>query len=121
MDRAREIYRSEKKCQKVFNKHYIIGFWVTLVISIGLMVGSALVPPLFIIDASIFKAVGLLFLWPTLAFGSKAVEDGRVAKLVLGNAHIQIGKDENNNGLDDDWEAEHQTNDDEKEDPYVDE
>lgn len=106
MDRAREIYRAEKKCQKVFNKHYIIGFWITLGISIGLLVGGALTPPMFIIDGSIFKAVGLLFLWPTLAFGAKAVEDGRVAKLVLGNAHIQIGKDENGNGLDDDWEAE---------------
>lgn len=88
------------------NKHYIIGFWVTLGISIGLLVGGALTPPMFIIDGSIFKAVGLLFLWPSLAFGAKAVEDGRVAKLVLGNAHIQIGKDENNNGLDDDWESE---------------
>lgn len=121
MDRAREIYRSEKKCQKVMNKHYIIGFWITLGISIGLLVGGALTPPMFIIDGSIFKAVGLLFLWPTLAFGAKAVEDGRVAKLVLGNAHIQIGKDEDGNGLDDDFEAENKEIDEFKDDPYPDE
>lgn len=70
------------------------------------MVGSAFVPPLFVIDGSIFKAVGLLFLWPALAFGAKAVEDGRVAKLILGNAQIHIGKDKDENGLDDDWEKE---------------
>lgn len=97
---------TENKCQKVFNKHYIIAFWITLAISIGLMVGSAFVPPLFIIDSSIFKAVGELFLWPTLAFGAKAVEDGRVAKFHFGHSSIHIGEDKDNNGLDDNWEKE---------------
>ena len=92
-------------CQKAFNKHYLIAFWVTLSISIGLMVGSALVPPMFIIDASIFKAVGLLFLWPALALGAKAIEEGRVAKLHLGQASVHIGEDKDGNGLDDGYES----------------
>lgn len=106
MNRAREIYRSEKKCQKALNKHYIIGFWVTLIISIGLLIGGALTPPMFIIDGSIFKAVGLLFLWPTLALGAKSIEEGRIAKLHLGQASLHIGEDNDGNGIDDDFEAE---------------
>ena len=98
----------EEKCRKAFNKHYIIAFWITLGISIGLMVGSAFVPPLFVIDGSIFKAVGLLFLWPTLAFGAKAVEDGRIAKFNFGQGSIHIGQDSDGNGLDDGYEAQHQ-------------
>lgn len=93
-------------CQKVLNKHYLIAFWITLLISIGLFCGGSLTPPLFIIDGSIFKAVGLLFLWPSLAFGAKAVEDGRVAKFNFGHSSINIGKDDDNNGLDDNYEKE---------------
>lgn len=96
----------DNKCQKVLNKHYLIAFWITLGISIALFLGGALTPPIFIIDGSIFKAVGLLFLWPTLAFGAKAVEDGRVAKLNFGHNSVSIGKDEDGNGLDDNYEKE---------------
>lgn len=103
----------EEKCRKAFNKHYIIAFWITLGISIGLMVGSAFVPPLFVIDGSIFKAVGLLFLWPTLAFGAKAVEDGRIAKFNFGQGSIHIGEDKYGNGLDDGYEAQQQQEEDE--------
>ena len=106
MDRAREIYRSEKKCQKVFNRHYIIGFWVTLAVAVGLLITGFFMPPMAIIDGSILTAVGELMFWPAIAFGVKAVEDGRIAKLVLGNTQIQIGKDDNGNGLDDTWESE---------------
>lgn len=96
----------DNKCKKVLNKHYLIAFWITLLISIGLFLGGALTPPLFIIDGSIFKAVGLLFLWPTLAFGAKAVEEGRIAKFNFGKNSIHIGEDKNNNGFDDNYEEE---------------
>lgn len=96
----------DNKYKKVLNKHYLICFWITLLISIGLFLGGALTPPLFIIDGSIFKAVGLLFLWPTLAFGAKAVEEGRIAKFNFGKNSINIGEDKNNNGLDDNYEQE---------------
>lgn len=81
----------EKEKKKPMHKHYVIAFWVTLAISIGLMVGSAFVPPLFVIDGSIFKAVGLLFLWPALAFAAKAMEDGKIAKISKGNTTISVG------------------------------
>ena len=111
----------EDKCRKAFNKHYIIAFWITLGISIGLMVGSAFVPPLFVIDGSIFRAVGLLFLWPALALGAKSIEEGRIAKLHLGQASLHIGEDKDGNGLDDGWEASQRTLDDDDRDLYPEE
>lgn len=77
--------------KKIFNRHYVIAFWVTLTIAIALMVGGALTPPMFIIDGSIFKAVGEIFLWPALAFGAKALEDGKIAKISKGNTTVSIG------------------------------
>jgi hypothetical protein len=102
MEKEKDI----NKCQKVLHKHYVVAFWITLGISIGLMVGSAWVPPLFVIDGSTFKAVGLLFLWPALAFAALAVESGRVAKFNFGQGSIHIGEDENNDGFDDNWKKE---------------
>lgn len=96
----------EEKCKKALKRHYIISFWITLGVAIILIVGGALTPPMFIIDGSIFKAVGMLFLWAALAFGAKAVEDGRVAKFNFGQGSIHIGEDKDNNGLDDNYEAE---------------
>lgn len=81
----------EKKNKKTLHRHYVIAFWVTLITSIGLFVGGVLTPPLFIIDGSLFKAVGLLFLWPALAFGAKALEDGKIAKISKGDTTISVG------------------------------
>lgn len=63
-------------------------------------------PPRGIIDGSILTAAGLIFLWPVLAFGARAVESGRVAKLNFGHNSVSIGKDEDGNGLDDTYEKE---------------
>lgn len=81
----------EKEKKKPMHKHYVIAFWVTLITSIGLFVGGVLTPPLFIIDGSLFKAVGLLFLWSALAFGAKALEEGKIAKISKGDTTISVG------------------------------
>lgn len=94
------------KCQKVFNKHYVIAFWVTLGVAVALLITGFFMPPMAVIDGSILKAVGELMFWPAIAFGVKAVEDGRVAKFNFGQASVHIGEDENNNGYDDNWEKE---------------
>jgi len=92
------------RCQKVFNKHYVIAFWVTLFFAVALLVTGFFLPPMAIIDGSILKAVGELMFWPAIAFGVKAVEDGRVAKFNFGKASVHIGEDENNDGFDDNWQ-----------------
>ena len=93
-------------CCKILNKHYIIAFWITLGVALGLIIGGFLVPPRGIIDGSILTAIGIIFLWPSLAVLSKAIENGRVAKFNFGHNSVSIGKDEDRNGLDDDYEKE---------------
>lgn len=97
-----------------------VAFWVCLVVSIGLMIGSAIVPPPFVVDASIFKCVGWLFGFAALGLLPDVLALGRTAKIQRGNTVVTIGKDSNNNGYDDDFETEHQI-DTEKDDPYIDE
>lgn len=106
-------------CQKVFNRHYVIAFWVTLFFAVALLVTGFFMPPMAAIDGSILKAVGELMFWPAIAFGVKAVEDGRVAKINFGKATVRIGEDKDKNGLDDSYETQREM-DTEKDDPYID-
>lgn len=72
-------------------KQYIIAFWSTLVIAIGLIVTGVCTPPYAEVDGSILESVGLLFLWPALSFGNKALEEGKTAKIQRGDTTISIG------------------------------
>lgn len=87
-----------------FNRHYLIAFWVTLSISICLIIGGFYCPPRGIIDGSVMTSVGELFLWPSLALAAKAINEGRVAKFKLGNHSIDLGEDKDGNGIDDNYE-----------------
>lgn len=60
--------------------HYMVAFFSTLIVSIGLLVGSFLLPPKGKIDPSALRASAELFMWPTLAFGAKAVCECRKCK-----------------------------------------
>ena len=95
---------SKEKKQKISKA----SFWVCLSISIFLMVGSALFPwpPNFIIEHSIFQAVGWLFGFAALGQVPDIINLGRTARIQRGNTVVTIGKDSNNNGLDDDYESE---------------
>ena len=75
-------------------KHYLIAFWVSLVVSIGLLVGGFFTPPRAQIDGSLIEAAGLLFLWPALGFGAKALEENNKIKIQHGQTTIQIGQGE---------------------------
>lgn len=98
--------RKNNNCCKILNRYYSISFWITLCVSLGLIIGGFFVPPRGIIDGSILTAIGIIFLWPSLATLSKAIENGRVAKLNFGHNSVSIGKDSNDNGIDDDYEKE---------------
>lgn len=93
-----------ERCQKVFNRHYNIAFWVTLVVALSLIIGGFFVPPTGEVDGSLLTATGELFLWPALALGAKSVEDGRVARIKFRNASLNIGQDKNHDGFDDNWQ-----------------
>lgn len=51
-------------------------------------------PPQGEIDGSLLEATGLLFLWPALSFGNKALEEGKVAKITRGDTVITVGDDD---------------------------
>lgn len=104
----KEIEDMAKKTQKVSKT----SFWVCLSISIFLMVGSALFPwpPNFIIEHSIFQAVGWLFGFAALGQLPDIINLGRTAKIQRGNTVFTIGKDENNDGMDDDWQRQQEMN-----------
>lgn len=74
-------------------KQYQIAFWVTLVVALGLIIGGFFTPPLAEIPGSLLTAVGLIFLWPALAFASKAIEEGNTAKITHGETTIEVGKE----------------------------
>lgn len=80
----------EKDCT-IIKKHYIIAFFISLTISLGLLITSFFLPPQGNIDPSVLQATGEIFMWPVLAFGAKALEEGRTARIQRGNTSIEVG------------------------------
>ena len=78
-------------------KQYMVAFWITLCIAIALIVGGFFVPPLGSIDGSILTAIGELFLWPALAFGAKALSEGKKAKFKKGDTTLEVGESDSEN------------------------
>lgn len=75
-------------------KTYLYAFWISLFVAISLLVTGFFMPPKGKIDGSVLEATGIMFLWPALAFGAKALEEGNTAKIQKGDTTISIGKDE---------------------------
>ena len=74
-------------------KGHWIAFFICLGISIFLMVGAAIVPPPFVIDQSIFRAVAWLFGFAALSQVPAIVESGKTARLQHGNTTLTVGDD----------------------------
>ena len=71
-------------------------FWICLVTSIALLVGSFFCPPMGIIDGSVLKAVGELFGFATLGMVPTIVK-GRSVEFTHGNTTLTLGDDDDNN------------------------
>lgn len=67
-------------------------FWICLIISIFLLIGGAITPPAFVIDASIFKATGWLFAFAALGSFSRAVDKGMDASIKKGDFSFNVGR-----------------------------
>lgn len=76
------------------NKHFAFAFWVSLFISASLIIGGFLTPPKGRIDGSVLTAVGIIYLWPALGFGAKALDNGKTATIKHNDTQITIGKKE---------------------------
>ena len=65
-------------------------FWVTLVFSIGLIVGSFFVPPMGVVDGSILASVGELFGFATLATVIEAIKKGSDVSVTHNNTTVTV-------------------------------
>lgn len=71
--------------------HYVIAFFSTLILAIGLIIYGAVTPPKGEVSGSLITAIGVVFFWPALAFANKALEEGKTAKVTKGNMTISVG------------------------------
>ena len=72
-------------------------FMICFTVSVLLIVGGFLTPPKGEIDGSVLTAVGELILFPSLAFGFRAIMAGMELHITKGDTHIEISKDDDDN------------------------
>ena len=65
-------------------------FWICLIISVCLLVGSFLLPPMGVIDNSVLAAVGWLFGFTALGVLPDALKKGLGAKIRKGDTEIEL-------------------------------
>lgn len=68
-------------------------FYITLAVSIGLIVGGFFVPPLGVIDGSVITSVGLLLMFAVVAQIPdilNAVREGKSIKLQKGDFSAEV-------------------------------
>ena len=65
-------------------------FRVLLIVSVLLIVGGFLVPPIGVIDGSVLSAVGLLLMFATIDKIPEAIKAGRNIKVQKGDASIEV-------------------------------
>ena len=77
-----------KDCIK---NHYFVAFFVTLVVAVGLLITSFFLPPKGEIHPSTLQATAIIFCWPALAFGAKALDDNKKVRLSTKVGTITVG------------------------------
>ncbi|MGM9759592.1 MAG: hypothetical protein ACI30I_05690 [Parabacteroides sp.] len=65
-------------------------FTSTLTVSIALIVGGFLTPPIGVIDGSVLTAVGLLLLFGVVARIPEAIKAGRTVKISKGDFSAEV-------------------------------
>lgn len=71
--------------------HYFVAFFVTLAVSIGLLITSFFLPPQGKIDPSVLQATAIVFCWPALAFAAKALDDNKKVKISTKVGTVTVG------------------------------
>ena len=84
--------KSKKERQCCFCR---LVFAICLVVSAVLVITGFFMPPRGEISGSVLKAVGELLLFPTLAYGFRAIELGLEIKFQKGDTSISVSRDEN--------------------------
>lgn len=65
-------------------------FYVTLIVSIALIVGGFIVPPTGVIDGSVLTAVGLLLMFAVIEKIPEAIKAGRSIKVQKGDTSLEV-------------------------------
>ena len=68
-------------------------FYVTLIVSIALIVGGFIVPPTGVIDGSVLTAVGLLVMFAVIEKIPEAIKAGKSVKISKGDLTISASSD----------------------------
>lgn len=71
-------------------------FYINLVVSILLIVGGFLVPPVGIIDGSVLTAVGLLLMFSVIEKVPEAIKAGRNLKISKGDFSAEVNSSVSN-------------------------
>lgn len=74
-----------------------IALWVCLVVSIGLLIASFLVPPMGEISPTVLKAGSLIFAFATLMEAREAIIEGLGIKLTHGDTTVIVRDVDRNN------------------------
>ena len=69
-------------------------FHLNLMVSIALIVGGFLVPPMGVIDGSVLKAVGLLLMFAVVEKIPEVIKAGRSVKIQKGDFSAEIEAEE---------------------------
>lgn len=65
-------------------------FVLSFFVSVGLMIGGFITPPIGSIDGSVITAVGELILFPTLLYAFRAIELGYKVKFSKGDTSVEL-------------------------------
>lgn len=87
---AEQSIRELRVITKRVSTSTTIALWVCLLVTIGLFLTSALMPPKGVIDPSMFKAAGYLSGFATLFVIREAIKEGLGVKLTHGDSAIEI-------------------------------
>lgn len=69
-------------------------FYITLTVSLMLIAGGFLVPPIGVIDGSVLTAVGLLLMFATIDKIPAAIKAGRSIRLQTGDFSAELSAPE---------------------------
>lgn len=75
------------------DRHWKAVFYISQCISVFLIVAGFLIPPMGVIDCSVFAAIGELFAFPALLGFYNIVMSGKSATITKGNTRIDVNQD----------------------------
>lgn len=70
-------------------------FYFNLAVSVLLIIGGFLVPPVGIIDGSVLTAVGLMLMFSVIEKIPEAIKAGKSVKISKGDSSLEIGSEQN--------------------------